>query len=209
MVRIRTAGGESAWLPYRRAGAAGALAFLLGYGATLGAIRVGGGLEQGPARGVVEGLLDQLRLAGLVFFDAQLVTVRADLGRQVATADLLSQAPTIPAAGYYLLPIVAIAGCAWLLVATDPVRPADGGASARLGAGLVVGYLPLVVVGTEVFSARGPAVGLSADPITGIVFAGILYPTAFGALGGALAWRRAPEEGESVDSPDRGRQSRR
>ncbi len=62
--------------------------------------------------------------------------------------------------------------------------PIDG---ARAGAFIVVGYLPLALVGTVVF---GYSVGNGTiGPVlsTAVLLTGIAYPAVFGALGGATA----------------------
>jgi hypothetical protein len=67
--------------------------------------------------------------------------------------------------------------------ATDPL---DG---AKAGASTVVGYLP--VSATAAF-LTAHAIGdtqaaISADPVTAILLAGVVYPAVFGGVGGALS----------------------
>lgn len=196
MGRVPTADGDRRRFPLRRAVAAGAAAFLAGYLATGALLLVDGG----PGASVtVEdatdgGLLDSLRTVGLVFLETHLVATNVDIGRHAATADLLSElGGTVPVAAYHLLPVATIAGVAALFVTAAPFRPADGETSALLGAGLVVGYLPPTLLGLVVFTTARGTVGLAPDPLTGLLFAGFLYPTACGMLGGTLAWRPGDE----------------
>lgn len=71
---------------------------------------------------------------------------------------------------------------------TDAVGDADVDdrvAAATDGASLVVGYLPLAVLGVVVFAGTLPnGVEVRPDPLTGVLVAGLLYPLVVGALGG-------------------------
>jgi hypothetical protein len=59
------------------------------------------------------------------------------------------------------------------------------------GAAVVPVYLVLSVVGLVLFTVTaGPATG-RPDPLLAILLAGVVYPTVFGAAGGALAGLRS------------------
>jgi hypothetical protein len=63
------------------------------------------------------------------------------------------------------------------------------GPSGAVGALVVVGYLPLAVLGIVVF---GYGVGdgtIAPDAVTAVLLAGIVYPVGLGALGGVLGGR--------------------
>jgi hypothetical protein len=65
------------------------------------------------------------------------------------------------------------------------------GAGALAGAAVVPVYLVLSVVGLVLFTVTaGPATG-RPDPLLAILLAGVVYPTVFGAAGGALAGLRS------------------
>jgi hypothetical protein len=62
--------------------------------------------------------------------------------------------------------------------------PRDGAAT---GLGAVPGYFLLSLVGVFLFTiTTGPASG-RPDPVLAVALAGVVYPAAFGALGGAVA----------------------
>ena len=63
--------------------------------------------------------------------------------------------------------------------------PVDG---ARAGALLTVGYLPLAVIGGFLFRVSvGDGASVAPDLITVVLLAGLVYPVAFGAIGGAVS----------------------
>lgn len=67
--------------------------------------------------------------------------------------------------------------------ATDPL----GGAKA--GASTVVGYLPLSATAAflTAHAIGDTEAAISADPVTALLLAGVVYPVVFGGLGGALS----------------------
>ncbi|WP_276301868.1 hypothetical protein [Halorussus lipolyticus] len=60
--------------------------------------------------------------------------------------------------------------------------------SAKAGAGVVVGYLPLsaAVAFLTAHAIGDTQVAISPDPVTAVLLAGAVYPVVFGAVGGAL-----------------------
>ncbi|MFB6219508.1 MAG: hypothetical protein ABEH77_10115 [Halobacteriaceae archaeon] len=64
----------------------------------------------------------------------------------------------------------------------------DGvGAAALAGATVVVGYLPLAVLGAPAFGVAGDAGTAGPALWPAVVLAGVVYPAVFGAAGGLLA----------------------
>lgn len=166
----------------------GALAFVVGYAVTLLLTRVAGGLT---------GSQDPIGLAGLVFYGAHFVfgTIAWPTGVQSvnAVADVSS---TIPTFVYHLVPVVVLTTSSYIFVTRSGRR--DGltpGAGTRVGMAIMLGYLPLVVVGTQLFRTTvyhaNPfgVVSWQVDLGSALVLAGLVYPLAFGALGGYLAVR--------------------
>ena len=99
----------------------------------------------------------------------------------------------------YVLLVVAILGATgYYLGSGEDIRtPREGALS---GATLVIGYLPLVAIGTTFFKyQRAPAgtvgqsqtISLEVPLIRAIVMAGIVVPIVLGAIGGAVAVRTA------------------
>lgn len=86
---------------------------------------------------------------------------------------------------YVLPPALLILAGATVVVLVDATdTPLD---SVRAGGMVVAGYLPLSAIGTTVFTVRlGPEL-IRPDPVFSILLAGLVYPIAFGILGGLLA----------------------
>ncbi|WP_458188033.1 hypothetical protein [Haladaptatus sp. NG-WS-4] len=62
---------------------------------------------------------------------------------------------------------------------------------------IALGYFPLMVVGSMLFSVRLSGVALAPDVLLSSFVGGLVYPVAFGALG-ALHARRGTEASEPV-----------
>ena len=63
-------------------------------------------------------------------------------------------------------------------------EPADG---ARAGAFVLAGYLPLAAIGAFLFRYSVGDGSVAPDVVTAVLLAGVVYPAAFGALGGAAS----------------------
>lgn len=173
-------------LPLFRGAIFGLLAFVVGYALTLLLARVAGALI---------GAREPLEFAGLVFFGTHFVSETADLPTGIQALSALGEmTSTIPKVVYYLVPVVVLTAGSYLMVnrLTDrESRSPEAGAKA--GMTLVVGYLPLVVLGALLFSipiytaAPFASSAWQADLVSAVVLAGLVYPLAFGALGGYLA----------------------
>lgn len=161
---------------------AGVLSFIVGLAAT-GLLlrtdsnwRLGGGIER-----IGEDV-------GRVFFSSHyFVDIQTPQGELNYLTDL-DPGPDISVVVYLLVPVVLLIGCGYLLAKkSSATNPAD---AAIAGVSLVIGYLPLVVIGTQVFS--GESFDETVEPVfvDSLLFAGILYPILFGAIGGYLWFSR-------------------
>ena len=85
---------------------------------------------------------------------------------------------------YALVPAVLVLAGAAVARYENADRP---GTAAASGAAVIVGYLPLAVLGAFAFAHTfGGDVRVAPDLLTAIALAGIVYPAFFGAVGGAL-----------------------
>lgn len=95
----------------------------------------------------------------------------------------------IPEVVYYLVPIVMLVGAGYLLLQQEYAT--DVGDAALSGATLVVGYLPLAILGTILFeaseSSNGGSVSVAPETGAAILLAGLIWPIVLGAVGGFLA----------------------
>lgn len=90
---------------------------------------------------------------------------------------------------FLVIPIVLLAVAGFLVARAS--KAADLISGAFLGAGIVLGYVLLVIVGNilSTYSAEMEGLVISGGPdvFSGIFFAGLLYPVVFGGIGGAIA----------------------
>lgn len=135
-----------------------------------------------------------LDVTGWVFYNAHFVdtetTVSGGGVSQSSTDSVISDAG-LPELVYYLVPIVLLVGAAYLLLQQEYVTAA--GEAALAGASVVVGYLPLALIGTFLFEAStsqgGGSFSVGPETVPAIIFAGLLFPIVLGAIGGVAAFQ--------------------
>lgn len=166
----------------------GGLAFLVGYALTVLLARVTGALI---------GTREPFEVAGLVFYGAHFVSGTLSLPTGVQAVDAIGEvSSTVPKVVFYLVPVVVLTAASYLFVSRlDESERRSPRAGARAGVSIVAGYLPLAVSGALLVSVAVPgaasfwATVWRVDLFGAVVLAGVVYPVAFGALGGSLAVR--------------------
>lgn len=145
------------------------------------------------------------KAVGWLFYDAHFARTRIPgLGGSSA----LSPIETIDGGGfvalYVLVPVLITAAG----VAAAGGRGKTLSAAVTRGAAVVLGYLPLAVIGVLATTHRIPGVDarIGTDLVTGVALAGAVYPLVFGAVGGGLAWivwRQLAGDSSSADGSSR------
>ncbi|MFO8114357.1 MAG: transporter [Halorubrum sp.] len=123
---------------------------------------------------------------GWVFYNGHFVDTRVPSlvgGSQVT--NLISQADGGSLSLLYVVPpvLLVVAGLVAGRVA-GATEPVDG---AKAGAFVLVGYLPLAVLGAFLFRYSVGDGTVAPDLVTAVLLAGAVYPAVFGAVGGAGA----------------------
>lgn len=151
----------------------GAGAFVAGYLVTLLLVVV-----EGVAR-------ERIEFAGWIYYNAQFVDVELGDAALISSVNYLRTGwgGSVPALVYHLVPAVVLLAAGFLLASKVGASELRDGAVR--GASIVTGTVLLAALGTVLFSTRGGAPAL----LTGVLFAGIVYPAVFGAVGGALSTR--------------------
>jgi len=128
-------------------------------------------------------------VVGWVFYNAHFVateTSASGLGSGSGTSNFLADAQglTIPRPLWTLVVIVT------LVIAGYVVAGRSSGSGQKAGAAVVLGYLPLAVVGTFLFQVSQTSFGANVttgpETIPAILLAGIAFPVVCGAIGGLL-----------------------
>lgn len=226
-VRLRAAvAGVGAWLA--------GYVVAIGFASTLGLTEGAGSVSDVGNFSFVEvagpsGSEVLWKMGGTVFYAAHFVPT--EVGISVDSADEIGSFAGSISVGFNLIPdVVPQEGPQWLLVLLVPPLAltaagflaarwarVDPASAVRTGAAVAIGYLPLSVGGLFVFgiaySATAPEYGrvevfLGPELLMGIVLAGVVYPLAFGALGGYL-WRRQETGGARGRPPQGGGPPRR
>jgi hypothetical protein len=173
-------------VPYAAGTGAGVGAYLLGYLVTY--VTMSGSVEErlsafnfvasvfgGEPISVWQGV-------GWLFYNAHFVRTRAEGGLGGPQSENFIAASDGGAIVLlYLVPVLLLLAAGVLLARVgEAEEPADG---ATAGAGVVLGYFPLALVGAFLFSYQG---NIAPDIVTALLLAGIVYPLVFGAIGGAV-----------------------
>jgi hypothetical protein len=123
---------------------------------------------------------------GWVFYNGHFVDTRVPslVGGSQLT-NLISQADGGSLSLLYVVPpvLLVVAGLVAGRVA-GATEPVDG---AKAGAFVLVGYLPLAVLGAFLFRYSVGDGAVAPDLVTAVLLAGAVYPALFGAVGGAAA----------------------
>jgi hypothetical protein len=167
---IGAAAGALAWI----------LAYLLTYVVASGRIREFQGSFLGQVADLFGLEVPTWKVVGWVFYNAHFVDTAAGGG----TGSAIGGDGGFTALLYVVPPLVLLAAG---LAVGRAAGNGDAATEALAGASVLLGYLPLSVLGTFLFEATlaGTTVGPSLLPA--IILAGVLYPAAFGAAGAGLA----------------------
>lgn len=118
---------------------------------------------------------------GWLFYNAHLVSTRFEGGLGGPRSEnFIASADGGATVLLYLVPVVLLVGAGALLARYEGVEEAGDGAVA--GVAVAAGYFPLALVGAFLFSYEG---SVAPDLVTALLLAGLLYPLALGAVGGA------------------------
>ncbi|QLD89660.1 hypothetical protein HWV07_11755 [Natronomonas salina] len=179
------AGGSRSWTreDLKRSATAGVAAYLAGY-----ALLYLWFLTQG--RTASEAV--DWRWVGWLLYRGQFVPLDVQASTAlVATGlgDLSNVAPSL------LLSVAAVGIAGFLLArARDLLEPS---AAATTGGSLVLGYLPLALLGLAVFRGTLPnGVHVGPNPLWGVLVTGLVFPTVVGALGGLAYYYRERQASE-------------
>lgn len=85
----------------------------------------------------------------------------------------------------YVLAPVALVGAGFAIAAR--FEATDANSTPILGSLVVLGYLPLSILGIFVFGYEVGTGTIAPDPVVGILLAGVAYPLVFGTIGGLFA----------------------
>lgn len=177
----------------------GTIAYIVGYVSTFTLLILDGEFD---FETVTEAGISQLDWAGWFFYSSHFARIEyteypdsldggeGELG--VATTNLLAgdSILQLPELLFYLVPIVVLlsAGAVLAWKTTREAEPDE--VSGYVGAAVVVGYLPLAVLGTVLFDATYEVfdVELSQAPelFSSILLVGCIYPVFFGTIGAAI-----------------------
>jgi hypothetical protein len=168
---------------------AGVGAYLLGYLATY-ATQAGAVRERLSALNFLANLFGGEAVAawqavGWYLYNAHFVaTVSPAFGGGTRLSNLLASADA--GLGYlYAVPPLALAVAGATVAVLDGADDPTDGAVAALG--VVLAYAALAAVGTVAFAyGVGDAGSVHPDYVTGALLAGVVYPAAFGSIGGAI-----------------------
>lgn len=184
-------------VPVRRGAIVGGAAFVATYVLTAfaGLISSGSSLSDFASDGVS---IPLWKVAGWVFYSAHGGEVDVSVAGSSAGVGFVSS-PLI-----YALPPI-------LLVAAGYVLASESDSPTRIamlkgGASIAVGYGALSILGvflTKYSISMLVTLSVEPDPVTGILLAGVLYPVAFGTVGGAIAHELSTAERAERDELER------
>lgn len=143
---------------------------------------------------------DLIEAAGWVYYNAQLADVKIRSVPEsnddaiivfdgtinyVTDNQVLGSTLEMPSVVYQLIPILSLLLFGFLLARYVGVQTTQDGALA--GGTVILGSVPLTLIGVFLFSSEFDGVELSPVLLESILFVGVLFPLIFGAIGGAIS----------------------
>lgn len=167
----------------------GAVAYVVGYAATY--LATSDALEGATLTDLLNAFGDGEpvpQLVGWVFYNAHFVGTTIDVAVPfvggTGTVDLIAESAALSPILYAIPPALLFAAGVVAARATGATETDD---ALRIGPAVTIGYLPLVIVGTVLFTVTvGDSSGKPAL-LPAIAVAGVLYPVVFGTLGAIVA----------------------
>lgn len=178
-------------LPLKKGAVFGAASFLVSYILTLIIIAAA------EANDFTDDLIEA---AGWVYYNAQLADVKIRSVPEsnddaiivfdgtinyVTDNQVLGSTLEMPSVVYQLIPILSLLLFGFLLARYVGVQTTQDGALA--GGTVILGSVPLTLIGVSLFSSEFDGVELSPVLLESILFVGVLFPLIFGAIGGAIS----------------------
>ena len=181
-------------LPLKRGAVFGAVSFLVSYILTLIIVAAA------EANDFTDDLVEA---AGWIYYNAQLADVKISIPQsnddaipdivfdrtinyvtdnQVSDGGFTLEMPSVV---YHLIPLLSLVLFGFLLARYVGVQTTQDGALA--GGTVILGSVPLTLIGVFLFSAEFDGVELSPVLLESILFVGVLFPLIFGAIGGAIS----------------------
>lgn len=192
-------------IPWKQAIIFGIGAFVLGFALQFVLLEVDAAMsdttETTDETSDIEGEPNDMTIRGWWYFSAQFVDIKGETVVGSVSFDYFDEIydgtpsePKLPALAYRLAPVVALLTAGFALTRRVLRRQTRSERSpAAIGATIMAGYLLTVIVATFLFSwsttADGTSVTYSIPLGDAVLFAGLIYPGVFGAIGGYLAGR--------------------
>ncbi len=171
-------------LASKRGGLVGAMSYIFGYFVTLILISIDSGADIGNI--ISEFGASKTTVVGWIFYGAHYTPLEISAGRTLRSANILSGSTlAIPKVVYFAVPVVILAIGGYLVVSQTSTR--DSNDAFIRGASVVVGYVPLMFIGTFVFTTVVER--QSVDVIYGLstgtaIIAGAFMAVIIGGIGG-------------------------
>lgn len=121
------------------------------------------------------------KLVGWLFYNAHNVAIRVPGLFGESARNFVAGADDPALTALFALPPVLLAAAGAATAWNTAAAPTT---AARNGAAVVLGYLPLSILGSVLFTVSVGDASASPAPVTAALLAGVVYPAVFGAVGG-------------------------
>ena len=150
-------------------------------------------IENSLGSGVLEALTNEnvtWKLVGWIFYNAHNVAVKIPGFFGQSAQNFVAGSEEAALTALFVLPPVLLLA-AGVVVAWNTA--ADPTSAARNGAAVVLGYLPLSVIGAVLFAVSVGDATAGPNLLTAVLLAGLVYPLLFGAVGGLVGGHLSAE----------------
>jgi len=179
-------------LPIKTGAKFGAIAYIIGLVTTIILSLIDSEIELSElqrrgAEGYAHGPLD---FFSHMYSSAHFVDLKVSGAGQEVTRNIIAETPTsLPDVMYYAVPVVILFISGHYLV--QKYHANDEKVAAKIGATIVVGYLPMALITRYIFTVEGTfefQIVTFAPELTMTVMTAVIYPVIFGGLGGYMSF---------------------
>jgi len=177
-------------LPIKTSAKFGAFAYIVGFVTTIFLLLIDSEVDFSELQRSGAEEYGLLNFFSHMYSSAHFVDLKGSGAGQEETLNIIAETPTsLPELMYYAVPVVILFISGYYLIQKYGAN--DEKVAAKIGAAIVIGYLPMALITRYVFIVEATNLGQTitfAPELTMTIITAVIYPVIFGGLGGYMSF---------------------